>query len=165
MSGTTYFTRITTPVGLLLLVGNEEGHLAGLYFAGEAHAPELGEDAVEDASRFTTVIAQLNAYFAGERTGFDGITLAPVGTKFQRDVWNALSKIPYGTTTTYAKIAAAIGKPDAVRAVGAANGRNPISIIVPCHRVIGKDGSLTGYAGGLANKKTLLALEQPAQHQ
>jgi methylated-DNA-[protein]-cysteine S-methyltransferase len=157
----TYFTKTTTPVGELLLVANEGGHLTGLYFANEAHATNVGSDAVEDASRepFSKVIAQLAEYFAGARTSFDDIKQAPVGTPFQKDVWRALAKIPYGTTTTYAKIAADIGKPDAVRAVGAANGRNPISILVPCHRVIGKDGSLTGYAGGLANKKVLLALE------
>jgi methylated-DNA-[protein]-cysteine S-methyltransferase len=160
---TTYFTKTTTAVGELLLTADDQGQLTGVYFAGEAHAANPnGECATEDAQRapFPEVIEQLNAYFAGKRTSFDNIKLAPNrGTPFQRDVWRALAKIPYGTTTTYAKIAADIGKPDAVRAVGAANGKNPISILVPCHRVIGKDGSLTGYAGGLANKKVLLALE------
>ncbi|HVJ94578.1 MAG TPA: methylated-DNA--[protein]-cysteine S-methyltransferase, partial [Labilithrix sp.] len=98
------------------------------------------------------------AYFAGQRTSFD-LELAPRGTPFQRDVWRALLSVPYGRTTTYSAIARSIGRPLAVRAVGAANGRNPLAIVVPCHRVIGNDGSLTGYAGGLDNKRFLLELE------
>jgi methylated-DNA-[protein]-cysteine S-methyltransferase len=105
---------------------------------------------------------QLDAYFAGERRAF-ALKLAPRGTEFQQRVWQALSAIPYGETTTYAAIARTIGQPNAVRAVGAANGRNPISIVVPCHRVIGQDGTLTGYAGGLPSKQRLLALE--ARHK
>jgi methylated-DNA-[protein]-cysteine S-methyltransferase len=103
----------------------------------------------------------LARYFAGENVPF-AHPLAPHGTPFQRDVWNALLRIPYGATTSYAAIARDVGRPAAVRAVGAANGRNPIAIIVPCHRVIGADGTLTGYAGGLDRKRALLALEQRA---
>jgi methylated-DNA-[protein]-cysteine S-methyltransferase len=161
----TLFTRMTSPVGELLLVGERRGRgvaLRGVYFAKAAHAEGvLPRDAREDAGPFAKVIEQLGAYFAGERTSFD-LPLAPHGTDFQQKVWRALAAIPYGETTTYAAIAKKIGKPRAVRAVGAANGRNPLSIVVPCHRVIGNDGTLTGYAGGLPNKKRLLELESPA---
>jgi len=156
------FTRITTRMGKLLLVGERSGAgvaLHGLYFEAAPHASGVvPEGATEDARAFAEVRAQLEDYFAGKRTSF-ALKLAPRGTKFQRAVWNALAKIPYGTTTTYATIARAIGRPRAVRAVGAANGKNPISIVVPCHRVIGKDGTLTGYAGGLPSKRRLLAIE------
>lgn len=157
----TYFTKTKSPVGELLLTADRDGRLSGVYFADEPHALLAQGRPHEGAGRapFEEVIEQLDAYFAGERTSFDGLELAPRGTPFQKEVWRALTKIPYGATTTYAAIAAEIGKPDAARAVGAANGQNPISIVVPCHRVIGKDGSLTGYAGGLAKKKLLLALE------
>jgi methylated-DNA-[protein]-cysteine S-methyltransferase len=104
------------------------------------------------------VRAQLDDYFDGKRKSFE-LRLAPRGTAFQRRVWQELATIPYGATTTYAAIARSIGKPLAVRAVGAANGKNPLSIVVPCHRVIGKNGTLTGYAGGLASKRRLLELE------
>lgn len=118
-------------------------------------APEGGErDALLDRA-----IAEVDEYFAGKRTKFS-IPLAAEGTPFQREVWNALSAIPFGETRSYADVAAAIAKPKAVRAVGAANGRNPLGIVVPCHRVIGADGSLTGYAGGMKRKKFLLDLER-----
>jgi methylated-DNA-[protein]-cysteine S-methyltransferase len=104
---------------------------------------------------------QLDEYFAGRRTTFD-VPLSPAGTAFQRDVWNALLQIPYGETTSYGQLARKIGRPAAVRAVGAANGQNPIPIIIPCHRVIGGDGRLVGFGGGLNVKRFLLALEQPA---
>ena len=107
---------------------------------------------------FSTVAAQLDAYWRGELTVFD-VPMNPPGTGFQRQVWAALSEIPYGTTVTYGEIAEAIGKPRAVRAVGRANGSNPIAIVVPCHRVIGADGSLTGYGGGIERKEKLLELE------
>ena len=105
--------------------------------------------------------AQLRAYFAGDLREFD-IPLAPRGTEFQRRVWTAVSTIPYGATTSYSEIAAAVGRPSACRAVGAANGRNPLPVIVPCHRVIGAAGALTGYGGGLERKRTLLDLESAA---
>lgn len=158
----TYFTRIRTPVGVILLIGEDApGGLAlrGLYFANEPHAVRaIPVGAVEDARVFAEVRAQLEAYFTGARRTFE-LLLAPQGTAFQRDVWAALAQIPYGTTTSYAEIARAIGRPQAVRAVGAANGKNPLSIVVPCHRVVGKSGALTGYAGGLRNKERLLHLE------
>jgi methylated-DNA-[protein]-cysteine S-methyltransferase len=158
----TYFARVDSPIGKLLLVGTTEGArlvLQGIYFDG---APQ-GSFAVpaaarEDSGAFSEVKAQLDDYFEGRRSAFE-LSLAPIGTEFQRRVWTALSAIPYGTTTTYAAIARSIGKPRAVRAVGAANGKNPLSIVVPCHRVIGQDGTLTGYAGGLPRKRQLLELE------
>jgi methylated-DNA-[protein]-cysteine S-methyltransferase len=158
----TYFARIETPIGKLLLVGAKDGArlaLRGIYFEGAPHGSgAVPAAAREDAGAFAEVRAQLDAYFDGRRSAFD-LPLAPVGTEFQRRVWTALSSIPYGTTTTYAAIARSIGKPRAVRAVGAANGKNPLSIVVPCHRVIGQDGTLTGYAGGLPRKRRLLELE------
>ena len=105
---------------------------------------------------------QLAAYFEGTSTSFE-LVLAPHGTPFQRDVWRALARIPYGTTTTYSAVARMLGRPDASRAVGAANARNPLSIVVPCHRVVGQSGALTGYAGGVANKRALLELEARAR--
>ena len=162
MIAQTRFARVASPLGKLLLVGDVDGDamaLRGLYFDGAPHAESaVPEAAREDAAVFARVGEQLEAYFEGERTSFD-IALAPRGTAFQREVWRALAAIPYGKTTTYAAIASAIGKPRAVRAVGAANGKNPLSIVVPCHRVIGQDGTLTGYAGGIPNKRALLALE------
>lgn len=155
------FRRVGSPVGELLLVADvTRGFvLRGLYFWGAPHAEgAIPSGAQEDAGVFDDVVRQLEAYFAGRRTTFD-VGIDPVGTPFQRAVWRALGKIPYGTTTTYAAIARAIGRPEAVRAVGAANGKNPISIVVPCHRVVGSDGALTGYAGGLAAKRALLELE------
>ncbi len=156
------FAHVPSPLGSLLLVGRTCGDalaLQGIYFDGAPHAEDVvPPDAREDAAVFHRAVEQLEAYFEGERTSFD-IDLAPYGTEFQREVWRALAAIPYGETRTYVEIASAIGKPRAVRAVGAANGRNPLSIVVPCHRVIGRDGTLTGYAGGIENKRKLLALE------
>jgi len=158
----TYFARFKAPVGELLLLGERragELSLLGVYFQDEPHAARaVPEGAREDADVFAEVRAQLSAYFEGKRRSFD-LALAPRGTEFQRRVWRALAAIPYGTTTTYAALARSIGSPNAVRAVGAANGKNPLSIVVPCHRVIGKDGTLTGYAGGLSRKRRLLELE------
>lgn len=156
------FARVATPVGELLLVGElggDELSLRGLYFAEAPHASgAIPPGAREDRRAFAEVLAQLTAYFSGKRRSFE-LRLAPRGTAFQRQVWQALTRIPYGETTTYAAIAHAIGRPKAVRAVGAANGKNPLSIVVPCHRVIGRDGTLTGYAGGLPSKRRLLELE------
>jgi methylated-DNA-[protein]-cysteine S-methyltransferase len=160
------FTQIESPVGDLLLVGDRAAatqppaRLRGLYFAAAPHAKGVvPAGAREDRTAFARAIEQLADYFAGKRTSFD-LELSPAGTDFQRAVWTALAAIPYGETRTYAAIARAIGRPRAVRAVGAANGRNPLSIVVPCHRVIGRDGTLTGYAGGVEHKETLLTLEQ-----
>jgi methylated-DNA-[protein]-cysteine S-methyltransferase len=114
----------------------------------------------EDRGDVRHVIAQLDEYFRGERRDFE-LTLAPRGTAFQLDVWNELRRIPFGTTISYGELAQRIGRPNAVRACGAANGANPIPIVIPCHRVIGANGTLVGYGGGLHIKRTLLALEQP----
>jgi len=147
---TTFHTQIPSPIGPLQLIGNGEA-LQGLYM----HPYNPPDDWRESAEPFADAIAQLNEYFAGERTEFD-LALDMRGTQFQKDVWNALLTIPYGETRSYGEIAKQIGRPDRARAVGSANGSNPISIIVPCHRVIGADGSLVGYGGGLDRKRFLL---------
>lgn len=156
------FARVETPLGRLLLLavhGGARPTLRGIYFDAAPHAvAALPKGARQDDLAFVEVREQLEEYFAGRRRSFD-LPLAPLGTRFQLEVWDALRAIPYGATTTYAAIARAIGRPRAVRAVGAANGKNPLSIVVPCHRVIGKDGTLTGYAGGLPSKRRLLELE------
>ncbi len=144
-----------SPIGPLTLIGDDAGGLAGLYMA---HPWRPDPDDVRDDDAFAAVREQLAEYFAGHRREFD-VPLALEGTPFQREVWRALQDIPYGTTTSYGEVARRIGRPSAVRAVGLANGRNPVSIIVPCHRVIGASGSLIGYGGGLERKRRLLALE------
>ena len=150
-------TTIESPIGELLLVGDEES-LRGLYMQ-EGKRPYRVADHWRNAEEpFAAVREQLSEYFAGERTEFD-LPLESVGSEFDRSVWAELERIPYGQTTSYGEIARRIGRPDKARAVGAANGRNPISIVVPCHRVIGSDGSLTGYGGGLERKRFLLQLE------
>ena len=126
-----------------------------------AGGPPIGEEPAAVAAVLDDVVAQLDEYFAGDRVTFD-LPLDPVGTEFQLRAWEALRLIPYGETRSYAQQAERIGAPAAVRAVGAANGRNPISIIVPCHRVVGSDGSLTGFGGGLDAKRYLLDLESGA---
>ncbi len=151
------------PIGLLTLVA-EDGALVGLYMDAQHNAPPTGASELLDARSadgFGPFVEQLLAYFAGELRRFD-VPLAPVGTPFQQRVWAALREIPFGETATYGELAAAIGQPGAARAVGLANGRNPIGIIVPCHRVIGTDGKLRGYAGGVDRKERLLALERRA---
>lgn len=150
-------TTVDSPVGPLTLVA-EDGALTALLMQDQRHAPPLSSQGVADGGWFGEVAEQLAAYFAGRLRAFD-VALAPVGTPFQQRVWAALRAIPYGTTVSYGELAAAIGRPTAARAVGLANGRNPIGIIVPCHRVVGANGSLTGYGGGLPRKRHLLALE------
>ena len=152
-----YYTRIASPVGPLLAAGPGEV-LHCLYFSQgpKAHAPHA--DWREDAAPFRDLARQLEAYFAGELRRFD-LALAPQGTDFQRQVWHYLAGIPYGETRTYGQIAQTLQKPGAARAVGLANGANPLSILLPCHRVIGADGSLTGFGGGMAVKDYLLRLE------
>src|SRR5918995_34758 len=153
MSETTY-TVVTSPVGDLVVTG-DGASVTGIGFASRTPVPpgwRRDDRAHEEAAR------QLREYFAGERTGFD-LPLAPEGTDFQRRVWAALAAIPYGETTSYAALAERIGRPGSARAVGAANGANPLAIVVPCHRVVGADGTLTGYAGGLDVKRRLLDLE------
>jgi methylated-DNA-[protein]-cysteine S-methyltransferase len=146
---------LETPIGALRLVSDGQ-HLAAIEFEGN-HTID-GSDCETTDSVLQACATQLREYFAGRRTRFD-LPLAPRGTDFQRAVWKALKAIPYGELRSYAEIARAIGKPRAVRAVGAANGRNPLPIVVPCHRVVGSDGSLTGFAGGLEIKRRLLVLE------
>jgi len=155
--GLTLYRSIDSPVGLLTLAGQGDC-LTNLVMKDTAHPPSDRSSWVEDAAAFPEIVAQLAAYFAGERTGFD-VALCPVGTSFQRRVWDELSEIPYGETRSYGEIACRIGQPGAARAVGLANGRNPIAVIVPCHRVVGANGALTGYAGGLPAKRALLDLE------
>jgi methylated-DNA-[protein]-cysteine S-methyltransferase len=152
-----HYTFLDSPLGELLAVGDEAG-LTGLYLPTGRYrlSPHASWTRADDA--FKDVRTQLEEYFAGTRQKFD-LSLRPAGTSFQRAVWSALVEIPYGETTSYGKIAAALGQPDAARAVGLANGRNPIPIIVPCHRVIGADGSLTGYGGGVPAKRWLLSHE------
>ena len=151
-----YFATVPSPVGPLTLVGDGDD-LIGLFFDGDANATPRPAW-IRDDRRLRPAASQLREYFAGKRTRFD-LRLAPRGTAFQKAVWAALLRIPFGETASYGDIARAIGKPVAVRAVGAAVGRNPVSILVPCHRVIGSDGSLTGYAGGIDRKVALLRLE------
>ncbi|MEU8139145.1 methylated-DNA--[protein]-cysteine S-methyltransferase [Streptodolium elevatio] len=159
LDGPPRHTVVGSPVGELLLVGDGEA-LSGLFMLPDAkYVPEIGGDWVRDDAVFDEVTRQLEEYFGGERREFD-LRLAPRGTDFQRRVWRELTTIPYGRTTSYGAMADALGSPTASRAVGAANGRNPISIIVPCHRVIASTGALTGYAGGLDKKQQLLALER-----
>jgi methylated-DNA-[protein]-cysteine S-methyltransferase len=141
------------PFGALVLVG--DGALTGLYVRGGRHEPSLPGHWRRDRAPFREAIEQLEQYLAGERSAFD-LELRPAGTEFQRRVWDALLEIPFGATATYGEVAARIGRPGASRAVGLANGRNPISIVVPCHRVVGSTGSLTGYGGGLEVKRWLL---------
>jgi methylated-DNA-[protein]-cysteine S-methyltransferase len=154
----TCFTTHASPLGELTLAATDEG-LCGLYFKGHKPAPKREGWKRDNGPRFDAARSWLDAYFAGEKPRKLPAHVIASGTPFQRRVWEALRAIPRGKTTTYAELAAAIGSPKAVRAVGAAVGRNPLSILIPCHRVIGRDGSLTGYAGGLTRKKQLLALE------
>jgi methylated-DNA-[protein]-cysteine S-methyltransferase len=155
----TLYTYYDSPVQPLLLT-SDGAALTGLYMVEHRHGPEVGADWIEqpDALPFAETKRQLNAYFAGQLTEFD-LPLAPDGTEFQQKVWQELRRIPYGTTLSYGELARRIGNPNASRAVGLANGRNPISIIVPCHRVIGASGKLIGYGGGLSRKEILLTLE------
>lgn len=150
----TYFTIMSTPVGELTLTSDGDA-LTAVYFEDPKYRPATTDNWIRDDAVLTTARRQLEEYFRGERTTFD-LGLAPSGTDFQRSVWRALTGIPFATTTSYGAIAARIGRPSASRAVGAANGRNPISIVVPCHRVIGSGGDLTGYGGGLDRKRWLL---------
>jgi methylated-DNA-[protein]-cysteine S-methyltransferase len=151
-------TIVDSPVGPLHLVATD-GVLSGLHLDGQRHRPDPATFGPRDDGPFAEVRRQLEAYFAGERTDFD-LPLHLEGTDFQRRVWAALREVPYGTTWTYGQLAAHLGAPGASRAVGLANGRNPVAIVVPCHRVVGADGTLTGYGGGLERKQLLLDLER-----
>ncbi|GAB3265869.1 methylated-DNA--[protein]-cysteine S-methyltransferase [Arthrobacter pigmenti] len=155
------YTTIDSPIGTLTLV-NSDGALSAVYMNEHARKPTLERLGGNTSAGFETVTEQLDEYFAGQRREFS-LTLAPEGSPFQRSVWQLLAGIPYGQTRTYGELADQLGDRHVIRAVGSANARNPISIIVPCHRVIGADGSLTGYAGGLERKKFLLELENPSR--
>lgn len=151
------YSVVSSPIGDIVISGHEL--VSGVDFADSRGAPHVAANWERDDGAFPEVTRQLRAYFAGELTRFE-LDLDTGGTPFQQRVWSALQRIPYGTTTTYGKIAAELGEPRAVRAVGAANGRNPISIIIPCHRLVGSDGNLTGYGGGLPRKQWLIAHER-----
>jgi len=170
-------TVFESPIGPMTIAVNDAGAVTGIHFGvkGSGVAPAIlparvGKNGDEDAGRIAgatriadgthEVIRQLEEYFRGERREFE-LTLAPRGTDFQLACWNELQRIAYGSTISYAELARRIGKPSAVRAVGAANGANPIPIVIPCHRVIGANGTLVGYGGGLHIKRALLAIEQP----
>jgi methylated-DNA-[protein]-cysteine S-methyltransferase len=151
----THHLTLATPVGEILLTERDDA-LTGLFLPAEERAPEPGSE--EGGAFLADVRDQLGAYFAGDRRAFD-IAVEPDGTAWQQRVWGELAQIPYGGTITYAELARRAGSPTAIRAAGAANGRNPVSIVIPCHRVIGTDGRLTGYSGGLEAKRWLLAHE------
>jgi methylated-DNA-[protein]-cysteine S-methyltransferase len=151
------YTVLDSPVGSLILTSNGEG-INGLFMEKYKGGPKPIDDWIRDDALFREAIDQLKAYFAGKLTEFD-LPLATGGAPFQQRVWTELRKIPYGSTVSYGELARRIDSPKASRAVGAANGSNPISIIIPCHRVIGSNGKLTGYGGGIERKKFLLEFE------
>ncbi len=153
-----YWHQIESPIGKLLLAGDGE-RLRLIHFQSGPRTRKPASDWISDPAPFAGAMTQLAEYFTGRRKRFD-LPLAPQGTEFQRAVWQALARIPYGETLTYGELARRIGRPSASRAVGLANGANPLPIVVPCHRVIGADGSLTGFGGGLDIKRKLLALER-----
>jgi methylated-DNA-[protein]-cysteine S-methyltransferase len=161
-----YYAHIDTPVGQAALTADADGALVEFYFLNDdSLKPKLGvpgvamlaPDRLRDAER------QIAEYFAGTRKTFD-LPVRPAGTPFQQKVWRALLDIPFGETISYQQLAITVGDINAMRAVGAANGKNPVSLVIPCHRVIGKNGSLTGYGGGLPLKKWLLEFESPQTH-
>jgi methylated-DNA-[protein]-cysteine S-methyltransferase len=156
---TTLYTEMESPLGTLQLTA-DDGALTGVHFPGQKHDRPAQADwqRADDEPVLAQARRELGEYFAGRRARFE-VRLDPRGTPFQRAVWQALLAVPFGATSTYGAIAAAVGRPSAVRAVGAAVGANPIGIVVPCHRIVGRDGTLTGYAGGLDRKAKLLALE------
>jgi len=153
-----YYTYAASPIGQLLLAGSADAlQVIGFPHGDKARRADIGWERYDEP--FKKTARQLNEYFSGDRQEFE-LDLAPEGTKFQVEVLEALRGIPYGETRTYRDIAVAVGRPKAVRAVGNANGRNPLPIVIPCHRVIGSDGSLTGFGGGIEIKRYLLDLEQ-----
>jgi methylated-DNA-[protein]-cysteine S-methyltransferase len=159
MNAVNRYDFVPSPLGTLLLVARD-GALAGIYFQGQRYAPAVAADwqRAADDPVLSAARVQLTEYFAGRRTEF-ALPLAPQGTPFQRAVWAAIATVPYGATVAYRELAARAGRPGSVRAAGTATGRNPLTIVVPCHRIVGADGALTGYAGGLERKRALLALE------
>jgi methylated-DNA-[protein]-cysteine S-methyltransferase len=157
----TTHTMFESPLGELILVAEDET-LSGVYYPGHWTRPDPATFGQRSDRRLEQVEEQLTEYFAGERTSFELPTSA-TGNAFQRQVWDLIERIPYGQTTTYGQLASELGNPTLARKVGNAVGHNPLSVIVPCHRVVGKDGTLTGYAGGLQRKRFLLDLEAPPE--
>lgn len=159
MPSSTFWSELSTPLQTMVLACSEAG-LCGAWFVGQRHfdGPASGWQREDQHPLLQAAAAQLTDWYAGRRRDFT-LPLAPTGTPFQRAVWVELARIGYGHTHTYGEVAAAIGRPAASRAVGAATGRNPLSVIVPCHRLVGRGGALTGYAGGLDRKRALLAFE------
>lgn len=158
----TVYTSMPSPVGDLLLVGQDQA-LTSVSMTGQRYAPAIGADWRQDPGAFEKVIAQLTAYFAGKLTVFD-LELAPAGTPFQQRIWQALDSVRYGTTISYGRLAAQLGIPaERTVALGAAVAANPLLIVRPCHRVIGADGTMRGYAGGVERKQQLLTLEGALQ--
>ena len=157
-----YYDHFQSPHGRMLLVADDKG-LASVSFAGQKYAPRVARDWTRDSAHAPIAKAkrELAEYFAGRRKRFS-VKLSPQGTPFQRKVWKAIAQVAFGKTIAYAELARRAGCPGSTRAAGAATGRNPIGVIVPCHRIVGSNGSLTGYAGGLAKKRALLALEAGA---
>ena len=160
MKAVIYFDRMASPLGDMVLASDGDA-LSGAWFDGQRHQPAIGPawQRRQDLSILRRAAAEFAEYFAGERTEFD-LPLAPIGTPFQRDVWHAIADVPFGRTIAYRELAARAGRPGSIRAAGAATGRNPLSIVIPCHRIVGADGALTGYAGGLPRKRSLLELER-----
>ena len=158
-----YFDFYESPMGRMLIVATDRG-LSGLYFVDQKYYREVAPDWLRGSNHKTVreTASQLTEYFAGVRKQFE-ISLAPQGTPFQIGVWNAISSVKYSDSITYSELARRAGHPEAVRAAGTATGRNPVTIIVPCHRIVGSDGSLTGYAGGLDRKRALRELEGGAR--
>ena len=164
MNDSTVYEAMTSPLGEITIFAKGDA-LSAIGFTGQRYAPSIGSAMRRDAAHPAIVAArrQLNEYFAGKRTTFD-LPLAGIGTSFQRAVWKAIGGVCYGETIAYRELARRAGRAGAIRAAGAATGRNPWAIVVPCHRIVGSDGSLTGYAGGLDRKRALLAMETtPAQ--
>jgi methylated-DNA-[protein]-cysteine S-methyltransferase len=160
MKTAVFFDRIPSPLGTLLLASDGVA-LIGAWFDGQRHPPlrDAGWQRRGDLPIFGRAASELTEFFAGTRTHFD-LPLAPTGTAFQRTVWDAIATVPYGETIAYRELAVRAGRPASIRAAGAATGRNPLSVFIPCHRIVGSDGALTGYAGGLDRKRALLALER-----
>lgn len=161
MPANTFYTHYQSPVGSLLITGTEEA-VTRIVFPRRADSCQPQPDWQLSSKRFNDVCRQLDLYFEGKLQHFD-VPLQPLGTDFQCQVWQQLQQIPFGQTASYSDVAIALGNPKATRAVGSANGSNPISIIIPCHRVIGRDGGLTGFGGGLPTKQFLLQLEDLEQ--
>jgi methylated-DNA-[protein]-cysteine S-methyltransferase len=162
MKTVVYFDCMPSPLGAMVLASDGDA-LSGAWFDGQRHQPAAGPawQRRPDLPILCRAAAELTEYFAGERIEFD-LPLAPAGTPFQREVWHAIADVRYGETIAYHELAARAGRPESIRAAGAATGRNPLSIIIPCHRIVAADGALTGYAGGLARKRALQALETAA---